>query len=83
MSLRYEALPLLRRDNRMKIVAVFAFKQEEVVALANKTELQEVELYSGSQGLSALLEREDIQAVVVDVHMQLMVQHINQYNSNS
>ena len=57
----------------MKIVAAFAFKQEEVVALVKRAELQEVELYSGSQGLASLLDRTDIQAVVVDVHMQLMV----------
>lgn len=41
--------------------------------LVEKAELQGVELYSGSQGLSSLLERSDIQALVVDVHMQLMV----------
>ncbi|OEH77023.1 uncharacterized protein LOC34618818 [Cyclospora cayetanensis] len=70
--IQYEALPLLRRDNRVKIVAVFAFKHEEVASLVEKTELKGVELYSGSQGLSSLLERSDIQAVLVDVHMQLM-----------
>lgn len=57
----------------MKIVAAFAFKQEEAAALVKKTELREVEVYSGSQGLADLLERTDIQAVVADVHMQLMV----------
>ncbi|CDI84463.1 TPR domain-containing protein, putative [Eimeria acervulina] len=70
---QFEALPLLRRDTRMKIVAAFAFKQEEVVALVKRAGLQEVELYSGSQGLASLLDRTDIQAVVVDVHMQLMM----------
>lgn len=76
MSLRYEALPLLRRDKRINIVAVFSFKQEEAATLAEKAELQGVELYSGSQGLSSLLEREDIQAVVIDVHLQLMVRRV-------
>ncbi|CDI85961.1 TPR domain-containing protein, putative [Eimeria praecox] len=70
---QYEALPLLRRDTRMKIIAAFAFKQEEVSALVKRAELQEVELYSGPQGLTSLLERTDIQAVVVDVHMDLMM----------
>ncbi|CDJ69655.1 TPR domain-containing protein, putative [Eimeria necatrix] len=70
---QYEALPLLRRDTRLKIVAAFAFKQEDVATLVEKAELQGVELYSGSQGLSSLLERSDIQALVVDVHMQLMM----------
>lgn len=58
---------------RFKISAVFTFKPEEASTLEERTELKGVELYHGSQGLSALLEREDIQAVVVDVHMQLMV----------
>ncbi|CDJ36358.1 uncharacterized protein EMH_0080590 [Eimeria mitis] len=70
---QYEALPLLRRDTRLKIVAAFAFTQEEAAALIQKGELTEAEMYSGSQGLTSLLERTDIQAVVVDVHMQLMM----------
>ncbi|CDJ29289.1 TPR domain-containing protein, putative [Eimeria mitis] len=70
---QYEALPLLRRDTRLKIVAAFAFTQEEAAALIQKGELTEAEMYSGSQGLTSLLERTDIQAVVVDVHMQLML----------
>lgn len=69
---QYEALPLLRRDTRFKITAVFSFIQEQPATLAERAELQNVDLYSGPQGLSSLLEREDIQAVVIDVHMQLM-----------
>ncbi|KAL8453781.1 hypothetical protein Emed_000722 [Eimeria media] len=68
----YEALPLLRRDKRFKIVAVFSFKEKEVSTLVQMAELEGVEQYSGSQGLSSLLERDDIQVVVVDVHMQLV-----------
>lgn len=69
---QYEALPLLRRDMRFKISAVFAFKQADTVDLVEMAELQDVELYSGSHGLLSLLERKDIQAVVIDVHMQLL-----------
>ncbi|KAL8440617.1 hypothetical protein Efla_003285 [Eimeria flavescens] len=68
----YEAIPLLRRDHRFKISAVFSFKQEEIAAFVEKAELQDVQLYSGSRGLQCLLERDDIQVFVVDVHMQLM-----------
>ncbi|KAL8432898.1 hypothetical protein ACSSS7_004301 [Eimeria intestinalis] len=69
----YEALPLLRRDKRFKIAAVFSFKEKEVSTLVEMAELDGVQQYSGSQGLSSLLERDDIQVVVVDVHTQLVI----------
>ncbi|KAL8273023.1 hypothetical protein Esti_003076 [Eimeria stiedai] len=68
----FEALPLLRRDKRFKIAAVFSFKEKEVSTLVEMAELDGVQQFSGSQGLFSLFERDDIQVVIVDVHVQLV-----------
>ncbi|ESS36340.1 tetratricopeptide repeat-containing protein [Toxoplasma gondii VEG] len=69
---KYEAVHLLRRDRRIRIVAVYGFKQSEAEAFNSCLGLDDVAVYSGSSGLKDLLQRNDIQAVVLDVHGELM-----------
>ncbi|CBZ53966.1 putative TPR domain-containing protein [Neospora caninum Liverpool] len=69
---KYEAIHLLRRDRRIKIAAVYGFKQSEAEAFESCLGLDNISVYWGSAGLKDLLQREEIQAVVLDVHGELM-----------
>ncbi|PHJ18242.1 tpr domain-containing [Cystoisospora suis] len=71
---KYEAVPLLRRERRVQIIAVYAFKQADAERFLSFCDLNpgEVEVYSGSSGYKALLTRSDVQAILLDVHAKLM-----------
>lgn len=81
---RYEAVPLLRRERRVQIVAVYAFKQADAEKFLRFFDLnpEEVGVYSGSAGYKALLTRSDVQAILLDVHAKLMVSRLSHLASH-
>ncbi|PFH35561.1 tetratricopeptide repeat-containing protein [Besnoitia besnoiti] len=69
---KYEAIHLLRRDRRIKVAALYGFKQSETETFKERLALEDVDVYHGSAGLKDLLARADIQAIVLDVHGELL-----------
>lgn len=92
--IRDGAIPLIVRDGRIIVKAIFAFQQNDAENLSNDLKLGDscgniifyikIQLlkylfifvsvvYSGSNGLSEILNCSEIDACIVDVHPELFV----------
>eukprot|EP00914_Ancora_sagittata_P013900 GHVO01027244.1.p1 GENE.GHVO01027244.1~~GHVO01027244.1.p1 ORF type:complete len:797 (+),score=185.34 GHVO01027244.1:135-2393(+) len=68
----FESLPLFITDRRVVIKALYSFQSDVAENIKINFKLKpDVTTYSGSQGLIALLDRDDIHGCVVDVHSDL------------